>query len=81
MCGEVPSLWVTLFKTCFTEQPSLPRLKAAKTELPGCFGIRGVLEKVDSWAAVYRQRVVIRKPTMATPKPTRMFPAPSAGTG
>lgn len=31
--------------------------------------------------AVQRQRVVIRKPMKAIPKPTRMFHEPRAGTG
>ena len=32
-------------------------------------------------SAGYRQRVVIRNPMNAMPKPTRMFHAPSAGMG
>ena len=78
MCGELPRLWVTLFKT--HGRQSRVRLEQKKGT-PGCCGIREFLKERAAAAAGYRQRVVIRNPTMATPKPTRMFPAPSAGTG
>ena len=73
MCGETGCLWVSLFKTSGSSTGG----HEAKKNSPD--GIQGVLSITR--VCSYRQRVVIRKPTIATPKPTRILPAPSAGTG
>lgn len=72
LCGEVLCLWVSLFKTLRLFRRSSRQKRTPRT-------LSGEFSNVALCA--YRQRVVIRKPTIATPKPTRILPAPRAGTG